>query len=221
MSTVSSSSGRSNAVGVVASEHSQLASTDCSVVDTTIVGVADEIWSELVVASLGENPASVSSYYNDMIKNDNKSDFKLPSELTLDEYTKIPPKLTWNINVKYSKFSINMVSSEAPICLCYLLIITAYKLKVFGKDAFGKVASRCKAAAAVINYLLEQNRVFTLFHPVANVSLHVSEVSVMKHSRGQFLILLNVWWIQTFSTIMLEMVIFLQEYLGLAYLLVL
>jgi hypothetical protein len=162
MSTFFSSPGSSNAVGVVAYGHSQLASTDHSVADTTI---ADEIWSELVAASLVENPASVVSYYNDMIKNDDKSDFKLPSELTTDEYTKILPKLTWNIHVKYIKFSINMVSSEAHICLCHLLIITAYRLKVFGEDAFGKVASRCKAAAVVINYLLEQNPVF---YPVSS-----------------------------------------------------
>jgi hypothetical protein len=58
-----------------------------------------------------------------------------------------------------------MVSSEAPIRLCHLLIIAAYRLKVFGEDAFGKVASRCKAAVAVINYLLEQNRVF---YPVSS-----------------------------------------------------
>jgi hypothetical protein len=32
-------------------------------------------------------------------------------------------------------------------------MFTAYKLKVFGEDAFGKVASRYKAAASVINYL--------------------------------------------------------------------
>jgi hypothetical protein len=221
MSTVSSFPGSGNAVGVFANEHSQLASTDHSVADFTILGVEDEIWSELVATSLVENPASVASYYNNMIKNDDKSNFKLPSELTTDEHTKIPPKLTWNINVKYSKFSINMVSSEAPIHLCHLLIITAYRLKVFGEDAFGKVASRHKAAAVVINYLLEQNGFFTLFHPVANVSPHISEVSVMKCSRRQFLMLLNVWWIQTYSAIMLEMVIFLQEYLGLAYLLVL
>jgi hypothetical protein len=146
MSTVSP--GSDTAVGAVANENSQLVSADCSVADSTIVGVADEIWSELVAASWVENPATVVSYYNDLVKNDDKSDLKLPSELTLNEYTKIPPKLTWNINVKYSKYSINMVSSEAPICLCHLLIITAYRLKVFGEDAFGKVASRCKAATA-------------------------------------------------------------------------
>jgi hypothetical protein len=42
MSTVSSSAGNANAVGAVVSEHAQVASTERSV-DTTIVGVADEI----------------------------------------------------------------------------------------------------------------------------------------------------------------------------------
>jgi hypothetical protein len=53
-------------------------------VNTTIVAVADEIWSELVAALLVENPSSISSCYNDMIKNDDKSDFKLPFELTIN-----------------------------------------------------------------------------------------------------------------------------------------
>jgi hypothetical protein len=69
-------------------------------VGTTIVGVADENRSLLVVASLVENPASISSYYNGMIKNEDKSDFKLPSALTVDEFINIPPKLTFNLNVK-------------------------------------------------------------------------------------------------------------------------
>jgi len=155
----STNTGMTNASGPIVSDHSHAASTECSV-DTTIVGVADEIWSELVAASLPENPSSISSYYNDMIKDDDKSDFKLSYELTINEYVNIPLKLTWNLNVEYNKFSINMTSSEAPICLCHLTIFTAYKLKVFGEDTFGKVASRCKAAASVINYLLEQNRVF-------------------------------------------------------------
>ena len=47
-----------------------------------------------------------------------------------------------------------------PIRLCHLLIFTACKLKVFGDDAFGKVTSRCKVAASVMNFLLQKNRVF-------------------------------------------------------------
>ena len=68
----STNAGTTNASGPIASDHSHAASTEHSV-DTTIVGVADEIWSELVVALLVENPSSISSYYNDMIKNDDKS----------------------------------------------------------------------------------------------------------------------------------------------------
>jgi hypothetical protein len=81
----STNAGTTNASGPIVSDLSHAASTERSV-DTTIVGVADEIWSELVAASLVENPSSISSYYNDMIKNDDKSDFKLPSELTINEY---------------------------------------------------------------------------------------------------------------------------------------
>jgi hypothetical protein len=46
------------------------------------------------------------------------------------------------------------------IRLCHLLLFTASKLKVFGDDAFRKVTSRCKVAAAVVNYWMEVNRVF-------------------------------------------------------------
>lgn len=37
---------------------------------------------------------------------------------------------------------------------------TAFKLKIFGDDAFGKVSTRCKVGASVINNLLEKNTVF-------------------------------------------------------------
>jgi hypothetical protein len=36
----------------------------------------------------------------------------------------------------------------------------AFKLKIFGDDAFGKVSSRCKVAAKAVNHLLEVNTVF-------------------------------------------------------------
>jgi len=39
------------------------------------------------------------------------------------------------------------------------LIVTAYKLKVFGDDAFGKVSSHCKVGAAVVNHLMEKNAI--------------------------------------------------------------
>ena len=89
----SNNAGMTNWPGPIVSDHSHAASTESSV-NTTIVAVADEIWSELVAALLVENISSISSYYNDMIKNDDKSDLKLPSEFTINEYVNIPPKLT-------------------------------------------------------------------------------------------------------------------------------
>ncbi len=37
-----------------------------------------------------------------------------------------------------------------------LIMVTAYKLKVFGDDAFGKVSSRCKVGATVINRIVDE-----------------------------------------------------------------
>jgi hypothetical protein len=98
-------------------------------------------------------------YYNDIIKNEDKSDFKHPMELTAAEYNSILPMLNWNFSVKYSLFSIN-VDLLKPIHLCHLLMFMASKLKVFGDNAFGMVSSRCQVAAAVVNYLMEVNCVF-------------------------------------------------------------
>jgi len=124
-----------------------------------VVAISDEIWNELEAASVVEAPLGVKPYYNDMIKNEDRSDYKRPMELSAAEYSSIIPKLNWNFSVKYSLCSINMDLIK-PIRLCHLLIFTASKLKVFGDDAFGKVTSRCKVAAAVVNYLMEKNRVF-------------------------------------------------------------
>jgi hypothetical protein len=38
---------------------------------------------------------------------------------------------------------------------------TAFKLKIFGNDAFGKVSTRCKVGSSVINNMLEKNTVFS------------------------------------------------------------
>jgi hypothetical protein len=78
----SSNAGTNNVAGAVVHNNSQVASTEHSV-DTTIFGVAGEIWSQLVVALLVEKPASISSYYNYMIKHEYKSDFKLLSSLLM------------------------------------------------------------------------------------------------------------------------------------------
>jgi hypothetical protein len=94
-----------------------------------------------------------------MCKKEDKTDFKRPLEMTTAEYLSVTPKLNWNATVKYSLFSI---SSDPLILihLCHLLVFTAWELKNFGEDAYGKVTACCKVGSNVINYLLEKNRVF-------------------------------------------------------------
>jgi hypothetical protein len=87
-------------------------------------------------------------------------DFKVPSEMTLVEYKSLPAKNNWQSNIKYSLYGINRDDADAPICLCHLIMVMAYKLKVFGDDAFGKVSSHCKVGATVINRILEDNLIF-------------------------------------------------------------
>jgi hypothetical protein len=105
-----------------------------------VADISEEIWKELEASSAVQAPLCIRPYYNNIIKNENKSDFKRPMELTAAEYTTILPKLYWNFSVKYSLLSINMDLLK-PICLCHLLLLTTSKLKVFGDDAFGKVTS--------------------------------------------------------------------------------
>ncbi len=129
--------------------------------DSNILELTNEIWKELEAASAVGAPMLIKPYFNEMIRNEDKSDFKRPMELTNDEYMSLSLKLSWNFSVKYSLYSINM-DLQKPIQLCHLLIFTASKLKVFRDDAFGKVTSRCKVAAAVVNVLLLKNRILFL-----------------------------------------------------------
>ncbi len=81
-----------------------------------IAALASDIWKELEVASLVEQPLNVKLFYNDMIKVEDSVnskvmvDFKRPSKLN-----GLPAKYNWNTYVKYSPFSINKNSAEAPI----------------------------------------------------------------------------------------------------------
>jgi hypothetical protein len=131
-----------------------------------VTDIIQEIWNELVVASAVESPLNIKPYYNEMVKVEDPTnakvmvDFKLPSEMTLVEYKSLPAKNNWQSNIKYSLYSINRDDGDAPIRLCHLIMVTAYKLKVFGDDAFGKVSSRCKVGATVINRILEDNLIF-------------------------------------------------------------
>ncbi len=44
---------------------------------------------------------------HEMGKNEDKSDFKRPLEMTTAEYNSVTPKLHWNAIVKHSLFSID------------------------------------------------------------------------------------------------------------------
>jgi hypothetical protein len=132
-------------------------------VQVDVAALASDIWKELVEASLVEPPLNVNPFYDDVIKVEDPTKnkvmvyFKRPSGLSIVEFNALPAKYNWNNNAKYSPFSMNKNLAEPPICLCHLLIVTACKLKVFGDDAFGKVSSRCKVGAVVVNHLMEQN----------------------------------------------------------------
>jgi len=108
-----------------------------------IEDVSSEIWKELEEASKVEPPLNIKPYYDDMVKREDPIskevvDFKKPSQMTVEEYKQLPAKYNWNSNVKYSLLSINKNSGNAPIRLCHLLMVTAFRLKVFGDDAYGK-----------------------------------------------------------------------------------
>jgi hypothetical protein len=137
-----------------------------------IPAIADEVWNELVEASNIEHPLQIKEYYNEVVKKEDEAnpkvfvDFKKPLDMTAEEYVALPAKSNWNMNVKFSVHSINKFSTNHPVRLCHLLIISACRLKIFGDDAFGKVASRCKVGASIVNFLTERN---TVFFPSGNV----------------------------------------------------
>ena len=61
-----------------------------------------------------------------------KSDYKLPLALMVEEHRAIPPKTNWDLGVKFSFYSVNM-SQVAPFHLCHLLIHAAFKLRYSGR----------------------------------------------------------------------------------------
>jgi hypothetical protein len=52
----------------------------------TTIDIANEIWSALADAAVIEAPLSVKPFYDEVLKNEDKIDYKKPSELLLDEY---------------------------------------------------------------------------------------------------------------------------------------
>ena len=75
---------------------------DPATIDNEILVIATEIWSELEAASSVEPPLMVKPFYNKMVKNEDKSDFKKPLEMTTAEYNSVTPKaqirwVPWNV----------------------------------------------------------------------------------------------------------------------------
>jgi hypothetical protein len=138
----------------------------------SIASIASDIWNELVEASRTESLLNTKPFYDVIVKIEDPTnskimlDFKRLMEMSLEEYKSLPAKNNWNSNVKYSLLSIKKDLVDCPICLCHLVMLTAYKLKVFGDDAFGKVSSCCKVGAGVIHHILETN---TVFFPVGAI----------------------------------------------------
>lgn len=76
--------------------------------------------------------------------------------------SKLPEKYRWNSNTKYWLNPINWKSVNAPDWLCHLLMLPAFRLKIFGDDAIGKVSACCKVGAAIVNLMLETCRSYNI-----------------------------------------------------------
>jgi hypothetical protein len=124
--------------------------------------VVDEVWNKLVKASRVEPPLNVKPDYDDVAKKEEPVgskqfvDFKTPSEMLVEEYQSLPAKSNWSSNIKFSLFSNDKGDMDAPVCSCHLLLHLAYKQKIFGDDAYGKVSARCKIGAAAVNLLMKK-----------------------------------------------------------------
>ncbi len=114
--------------------------------DSNVETVAADVWKELEEASRIEAPLNIKPFYDDMIKREDPTtkvlvDFKKPLEITLDEFKSLPAKYNWSSHMKFSLYSINKFSADLSIRLCHLLMVLAWRLKIFGDDAFGKVSA--------------------------------------------------------------------------------
>ena len=132
-----------------------------------ITQIASDLWNELVAAALVEPPLNVKAFYDDIVKVEDPAnskvlvDFKQPSEMSQEEYQSLPAKCNWNGNVKYSVISIKK-DHNFLIRLCHLIMLPAFKLKIFGDDAFGKISSQCKVGTTIVKHILEKNFIFFL-----------------------------------------------------------
>jgi hypothetical protein len=129
--------------------------------DGDVETIAADVWKELQEASRVEAPLNIKPFYYDMVKREDPQtkvlvDFKKPSKITPDKFKSLPAKCNWSSQVKFNLNSINKLTADAPVRLCHLLMVVAWRLKIFGDDAFGTVSYRCKVGASIINLLMEK-----------------------------------------------------------------
>jgi hypothetical protein len=118
-----------------------------------------------VEASKVEPPLNIKPFFDDLVKKEDpvtkeSINFKKPSKMTIEEYKQLPEKYNWNSNVKYSLSSINLLLVNAPVRLCHLVMQTAFRLKIFGHDAFGKVSKKtsilpCLSCMSLLTFLCQ------------------------------------------------------------------
>jgi hypothetical protein len=62
--------------------------------------LANEIWSELVASSAVEPPRGMKPFYNECVLHEDKTQFKRPTEISVEEYKEISPRhsLAWMVN---------------------------------------------------------------------------------------------------------------------------
>ena len=56
-------------------------------------------WTELMTAATVDVPLLVKQYNNDVVKNEDMTDFKMPPEMSITEYNTVAAKLNWNVTV--------------------------------------------------------------------------------------------------------------------------
>jgi hypothetical protein len=119
--------------------------TDCNAMDNTTIDIANDIWCALADAATVE--LSIKPFYDEVLKNEDKPDFKKPSEFLLDKYKAVVPKTNWSFNVKYILLSIKMAATDKPICLWHLLMYAAKVKEVFGDCSLQDSSCYCKLSS--------------------------------------------------------------------------
>jgi len=88
---------------------------DSNKMENSTIDIANEIWSSLADANNSEPQLTMKPFYDEVLRNEDKSDFKEPWQLAVDEYKAVILKTQWNPYAKYSCFSFYMATVEKSI----------------------------------------------------------------------------------------------------------